>query len=159
MNLKGLICALIFIVIVSLFAYGYWLSPKLLLSDESNIRLYSHAPNNSKMYTRTDPSDENCNLCMSTQLLPLTAVQNCFYMFKTTAVVPIVQICRKRHWRWRVAKDSEMIIFKIKQLSYNNSLFILHETPTAFYHNFIRKMTGSKRQLHGCINLKISEDI
>ena len=71
-------------------------------------------------------------------------------MFKITAVVPIVEICRNRHWKWRVVKDSETIIFKMKK--FNNSLFILHETPTAFRHSFFRKMTGSKRQLVATIS-------
>jgi len=155
-NLKSLICTLVCTVVVSLFTYGYWLYPTFSWNEENTMSVYHHAPNDdSKLPT---PSEEyiwdtsHCELCMPAQLLPLTAVQGCFYMFKITAVAPLVQICRNRHWRWRVVKDSEMIIFKMKQLLYNNSLFILHETPTAFHHSFIRKMTGSKRQLVASIS-------
>jgi len=128
LNLKGLICTLVCIAVVSLFTYGYWLYSTHSFNDENTMNVYRHAPNVTKAYTLSSPSNKynsnssNCELCMPAQLLPLTAVQDCFYMFKITAVAPIVQICRNRHWRWRVVKDSEMIIFKMKQLLYNNSL-------------------------------------
>ena len=93
---RNVLFVLLCVIIVFLLIHAYVLSLLFLGRDGHGTSVVDDA---------VGVAANHC-MFMPAQLLPLTELQNCFYMFKVTVITVLRVICETRHWQWKVMTNN-----------------------------------------------------
>ena len=140
---KKLIVILSCVIVVFLLFHIYILSPLLVGKDE----LVPSELFTSFLGKGVGVATNKSSICtyIPAQLLPLRELSNCFYMFRVTVINVVRLICEAKHWKWKVMTNDSYIMQTLgKLISARDTLFIVHDSSSAFKIDFFKNITRSK---------------
>ena len=146
---------LLCVCVVYLFVNRHWFMGE---NEQNNTSVLTSVDGWNLFTTMRFKPNANCLLKMPVQLLRVEPKENelpvgYVCVFKETVIEVVRLICVNKHWKWKQRENRTDVMRGIlEDWSTNKTLFIVHESSTAFQHNFFRNITRSKRVLISTIS-------